>query len=387
MTSKLKAFVGVAALVAILGQGCPGRKAEQPAMEEKKDGGAAMEGKAPIKLGFIGPLTGDAASLGQASKAAVELAVEEINAKGGVDGRLMVVIYEDGQCNAKEATNAANKLMNVDKVDAIIGGLCSTETSAFGPTAMENKMVTVSYCSSAPNLSELGKYFFRTYPSDAFQGKFGAEYAYNTLNARKVAIVYHISAWGTGIKNVFEENFKKLGGEVVFVDGAPQEARDYRTILAKVKEAEADLVYAPTYPEGGIVLIKQARDLGIETRMLGGDAWGDPKLWDEVKGSTGILLYTLPIAEYAEAFTAKLLAKTNVEQVSVCSPQAYDAIYVVADAVKKAGTDDADALVQALRETSYEGVSGKIEFNEYGDVTIAEYKVQKIEKGVAKDLE
>src|SRR3989344_7061766 len=235
-------------------------------------------GVGPIALGFIEPLTGDAASIGTINRAAVELAVAEVNAAGGVNGRPIEVIYEDGQCNAKAATNAASKLINVNKVRVIIGGLCSTETAAFGPGAMQAKVIVFSPGSSAPTLSQLGKYFFRNYPSDAFQGKFAAEYAYNTLGARKIAVIYHISDWGTGIKEIFEARFKELGGQIVAENGEPQIARDYRTDLSKTKAANPDYIYSPTYPEGGTALLKQAKELGIKTKFLRPAPWGGPPL-------------------------------------------------------------------------------------------------------------
>lgn len=338
----------------------------------------------PIKVGFIGSLTGDASSIGTVNRAAVELAVEEVNKAGGINGRQIQVTYEDGQCNAKAANNAANKLINVDKVSIIIGGLCSTETAAFGPMAMQNKIIVISYGSSAPSLSKLGKYFFRSYPSDAFQGKFGAEYAYNQLGARKVAILYHISEWGTGIKDVFEKRFKELGGEVVAVEGAPQEARDYRTMMSKVKGLNADLIYMPMYPDGSIVALKQAQELGIKTKFLGADAWGDPKLQKEVSGK-GDFFFSEPATPLTEAFKSKVLAKTGGDQVPLGTGQAYDNVKIIAEALKKAGVD-AEKLQQAIRQIKFDGISGHIEFDQNGDLTSANYAIKRIEGGTATEI-
>lgn len=338
----------------------------------------------PIKVGFIGPLTGDASSIGTVNKAAVEVAVEEVNKADGINGRQLQVIYEDGQCNAKAATNAANKLINVDKVSVIIGGLCSTETAAFGPMAMQNKVVVFSYGSSAPSLSQLGKYFFRSYPSDAFQGKFGAEYAYNTMGARKVAIVYHVSEWGTGIKEVFEKRFKELGGEIIAAEGAPQEARDYRTIMSKVKGLNADVIYMPAYPDGSIVALKQAQELGIKTRFLGADAWADPKMQQEVSGR-GDFIFTAPVNLSPDNFQQKILAKTGGKDVPIGTPNAYDNVKILAEVMKKVGTDT-DKIQQAIRQIKYDGVSGHVEFDANGDVTSANYVVSRIQDGKAVEI-
>ena len=147
----------ISALVAVFAIGALIFVAKKPAER------APVENK--IRLGFIRPLTGNFSELGIAAKAAVELATEEINREGGVSGKQVEIIYEDGKCGADAALNAAQKLVNADKVNAIIGGLCSEETLAFGKFAMDEKIITVSYCSSAPVLSALGRYFFRAYPS------------------------------------------------------------------------------------------------------------------------------------------------------------------------------------------------------------------------------
>lgn len=345
-------------------------------------GNSADTGTGPIKVGFIGPLTGDAASIGTIDEAAVQIAADEINQGGGVNGRQLNMTYEDGQCAATPASNAANKLINADKVVAIIGGLCSTETATFAPAAMQSKVIVFSYGSSAPNLSQTGKYFFRDYPSDAFQGKFAAEYAYNTLGARKIAVIYHISDWGTGIKTVFEQRFKELGGQIVAEAGEPQTATDYRTDLSKAKAANPDYIYAPTYPQGGTALLKQASELGIKAKFLGADAWDDPQLAKDATNLGLDIVYTVGKTQATDAFKSKLSTKTGSNDVPIGAPQAYDAVYMLAQAIKTAGTDP-DKLADALRATKYDGVGGHYEFDQNGDLTVANYQVKRMANGTA----
>lgn len=379
MSKTAKIVIGlVVVLIVIWGARALMRPSKQPVGTPTPIAPAKGE---PIKIGFIGPLTGDASSIGTVNKAAVEVAVEEVNKAGGINGRPLEVIYEDGQCNAKAAINAANKLINVNKVPVVIGGLCSTETAAFAPAAMKNKVVVFSYGSSAPSLSKTGKYFFRSYPSDAFQGKFAAEYAYNTLKARKVAMVYHISEWGTGIKEVFEKRFKELGGKILGAEGTPQENRDYRTPLTKIKNLGADLIYFPAYPEGSIVALKQAQEIGIKTRILGADAWGDPKLQQAVSGK-GDLLFTEPDTPLSEGFKTKVTTKSGGKEVPLGSAQAYDNVKIIAEVMKKAGADT-EKIQEMLRQLRYTGVSGTVAFDQNGDVTTAKYVVKRIEGGKA----
>lgn len=339
----------------------------------------------PINLGFIAPLTGDASSIGVNNRAAAELAVEEVNAAGGVNGRKINMVYEDGKCAPTEATNAANKLMNVDKVIAIDGAVCSSETASFAPTAMQNKVIVISPGSSAPNLSNTGKYFFRTYPSDAFQGKFAAEYAYNVLKARKVAVLYHVTDWGRGLKDKFVARFQELGGEITSVEGQPQESRDYRTSLTKVKDANADLIYMPLYPDGATVAIKQYHDFGMQTPIYGGDTFADPKLQKSISSMASNVIYSEVITPTNAEFAAKMKTKTNSDQVGIASAQAYDNVKILAAAIAQVGTDP-DKLADAIRAMHVQGVSGEISFDQNGDLMTANYHVKKIANGTATEV-
>ena len=350
-----------------------------------KDDSSGAKATGPIEIGFIGPLTGDAASLGAPSKAAVEVAVDEVNAAGGVGGRQLHVTYEDGQCNAQAATNAASKLINQGGVVAIIGGLCSTETAAFGPMAMQANIPVISYGTSAPSLSQMGALFSRDYPSDAGQGTFGAEYMYNALGARKVAVIYHISDYGTGIKNVFIERFKELGGEIVAEEGAEQTATDYRTQLTKIKAAKPDYIYSPLYPAGATAMFKQAKEMNIATKFLGGDALSDTKLQADVKSLGLNIMFTQIKSDIPAEFNSKIAAKTGGTQVPVYSATAYDVVYLLSNALKTA--DSGQALGTAIRATNYDGVSGHIQFDQNGDVAGSGYTVYKFENGSATLVE
>jgi branched-chain amino acid transport system substrate-binding protein len=168
------------------------------------------------------------------------------------------------------------------------------------------------------------------------------------------------------------------------VDGAPQESRDYRTVLTKIKSASPDLIYFAGYPEGSIAALKQANELGIKTPFLGGDAWDDPKLQGEVSGK-GSYRYVVPVANFPEDFKTRLLAKTGGEQVPVCAPQAYDAVKVASEVLKAVGTD-ADKVEAAMRKVNYYGVSGQIAFDENGDLTTGSYGIREVKDGSSVEV-
>lgn len=343
----------------------------------------AADVSTPIKLGFIGALTGDVAALGQNSQKAVQYAVKQINDNGGINGQQVEMVYEDGGCKAQTASNAANKLLNVDKVSAIVGGLCSGETSAFAKVANDMKVPVVTYCSSAPALSQTGKYFFRTYPSDAFQGRFAAEYAYNVLKAKNVAVITSTSDWGNGLRDKFEARFKELGGKIVFTENTPDTNREFKTQLAKIKAAKPDLVYAALYSEAGGAFVAQYADAKLTTPIYGGDAWADTNFQKAVPATLKVYFSeskTNISSDFKTAYTA------TGGELTACAPQAYDAVQVVAKGITNAKSTDGDAVATAIRALNFVGVSGQINYDQNGDLTVAEYVVKKIEKGVATEV-
>jgi len=251
--------------------------------------------------------------------------------------------------------------------------------------AMQSKVVAFSYCSSAPSLTGSGKYFFRDYPADSYQGKFAADYIYQKLGARKVAILYHITDWSTGLKDVFDQEFQKLGGTILDVEGFPQTATDYRSQLSKIKTLNPDVIYSPLYSDGSIAALTQAHELGMKTTFFGGDAWDDPNLQQKLSGQ-GTFLYTVfATPAMPQDLQQKILAISGGTSIPECAPTAYPAAQVLAAALAKGGTNP-DLLATALRATSYDGISGHIAFDQNGDLTTAAYIVKQFKNGGAVQI-
>lgn len=341
----------------------------------------------PLVIGFIGPLTGDGASLGQNARAGVELAVTEVNAAGGVNGRPLQVIYEDGKCNGKDAANAANKLINVDKVPVILGGACSGETMSFASAAEAAKTVVFSYCSSAPAISDAGDYIFRDYPSDLYQGSFAADYIFNTLKKKTLAVLYVKSDWGSGIKGVFVDAFTKLGGKIVLEEGYEQTSRDLRAQLTKIKAAKPDIVYFLGYTEGSIVGLKQAAELKLKVPMFGGDAWDDPKIFSGAGKAAEGVMYSVVYAPLSDAFKLAMKTKVGSDEIVACTPPAYDAVHLLSQVMTRVGTD-ASTIKDALYKTTYDGgvSSAHIAFDSRGDLVGAGYVVKVVKDGKAVSM-
>lgn len=342
--------------------------------------------KGPIKIGFISPQTGDIASLGEVAKIAAELAVKEVNDAGGVQGRELELVVEDSQCTPTGGTNAVNKLVNIDKVTAIVGGLCSAETAPAAPIAQAAGVPVVVYCASAPGITKVGDYIFRVYPSDTFQSVFAAEYAYNTLTKKNAAILYVKNDWGQGLHDGFTTRYKELGGTIVYDESFTQDARDLRTQITKAKEANPEIIVFYSYPDAGVPGLKQMKELGVTAPILAGDAFDDPKIPTEGAEAAEGVMYSVTKLPVPEDFKTKFQAATGKE-IKICGPHAYDAVKILAKVMEDSGSDKAAIRDGLAQVKDYQGVSGPITFNADGDITNNQYEVKIIKGGKVETMQ
>lgn len=331
----------------------------------------------PIKIGLSSPMTGEAASLGEAFAGGAQLAVKEINDAGGVNGRKLELVVEDDQCSSK-GVNAITKLVEIDKVTVIIGPLCSAAAGPGLPVA-QKAGVPVIVVGSAPHLTKIGDYIFRDYPSDAFQGKFAAEYIFSTLGKKRAAVIYTNNDWGSGIRGVFVERFRQLGGTVVSDEGIAQDIKDLRTVIVKAKNENPDLIYFPAYPANGVAGLKQMKDLGVKVPIIGGDGFESEEIWSvpEAEG----LLYTVAKTDNPEEFQKRVKDVTGKDS-NAYTPYSYDAVKLFAKIIARVGTDR-KAVRDALSQTVYEeSVSVPvIEFDENGDLKEGVFEVKIVKNG------
>src|SRR3989338_4967926 len=237
----------------------------------QQQSGEAMEKKleSSYKIGVMYPLSGDPAAYGIPIQAATKMAADEINEQGGVNGRKVELIYEDSKCNPKDGNAAAQKLINIDKVKVIIGGVCSGETLGAAPIAEENKVILISPSATSPDITKAGDFIFRLSPSDAFAGIVAANYAFNDLKAKKAAVISESTDYAQGLRSVFKENFAKLGGEIVADETYNPEDTDMRTQVTKAKAANPDAIYIlPQTIQKGVLLVKQIKEAGLKQQIL-----------------------------------------------------------------------------------------------------------------------
>lgn len=330
--------------------------------------GQAVKTNEPIKIGLLLPLSGEAASWGQNAIAGATLAVNEVNARGGINGRRVTFVAEDDTCVGNKGVNSMQKLVNVDQVVGIVGPICSAVGGPALPVAA-NANVPAIIIGSAPHLTSIGENVFRVYPSDSFLGKAAAEFIYNDQGKRKAAIIYTQNDWGQGMYEVFKRNFEALGGEIVHTAATTQSEKDFRTELTKIQNKDADVLFFPVYPASGIAALKQMREMNLDLPIVGGDTFSAEEMY-ESEYAQGVYFMVSQVKS-PPAFEARLKSVPGFAdlQVSIAGPLGYDATRVLLEGIELAGTTEHNAVIGALKATSHNGVSSDlIEFDQVGDL-------------------
>lgn len=335
-----------------------------------------------IKIGVAGPMTGDQAKMGTDFKNGVELAMEEWNAKGGVLGKKITLIVADDQHDPKQAVSVANKLVN-DGVAAVIGHFNSSASIPASDVYNRAGIPMITPASTNPQLTEKGyKNVFRVCGRDDQQGRIGADFAGNRLKVKKVAVIHDKTTYGQGLADEFKR-FISDKAEVVYYGGIVQGDKDFKTVLTSVKQKGPELIYfGGIYPEAGL-LVKEARELGINIPFMSGDGTIDPKFL-EIAGSKAAEGTYLTFSPDPKNIPTAKTAIENYEKkfggIGPYSMYAYDAANILVAAIKEAGTTDGKAVNEKLHALDFSGALCRIRFNEKGDVTVASYVVW-----VAKD--
>ena len=387
MTKGVKVFWGVIALAALILIVMLARTPSSP-------GPAASTLPAgPITVGVVMPLTGDGASYGIPINRAGDMAVEEINAAGGIAGQQIKVVLEDGKCDGKEATGAAQKLINVDQVKVIMGGVCSSETLAMAPLAEAAKVLVISPGSSSPDITAAGDFIFRTYASDAAAGAVAGEYGYNKMGAKKAAIISETKDYAQGLRKVFKEKFTALGGTIVADETYNTGDTDMRTQILKIKTAAPDLVYlVPQTPAPGVLLLKQLAVSGVTAKRLTAEVLlGRNVVSDNatvMEGLIGIETWFDEKGDLAATMLAKYKTKYGEDpQFPAMMANMYSQFYLLKAAVEAVGLD-ADKIKDyfyGVKEWSH--ALGSLTFDANGDPVGLPYSVKQVTGGELKELE
>jgi branched-chain amino acid transport system substrate-binding protein len=335
-------------------------------------GGAAW---ADVVIATAGPMTGQYAVFGEQMKRGAELAVKDINAKGGVNGEQLVLEIGDDACDPKQAVAVANQFVNKG-VTFVAGHFCSGSSIPASQVYNEEGILQISPASTGVTLTEQGfDNVFRTCGRDDVQGTFAANYVVDNGIAKKVAVLHDKTAYGKGLADEFKKQLNARGVEEAIYEAITAGDKDFTALITKLKDAGVDLIYLGGYHTEAGLIVRQAREQGFDAKLMSGDALVDKQYW-EITGPTGegTLMTFAPDPRKSPA-AADVVAEFKA---SGYDPEGYTlytyaAIQAFADAATKAGSTDPEAVAAALREGSYETVLGTLGFNEKGDVKEPKY--------------
>jgi branched-chain amino acid transport system substrate-binding protein len=329
---------------------------------------------APFKIGVAGPMTGQYATYGASHKAGAEIAVEELNADGGVNGADASMTLGDDLGDPKEAVLVAQKFIDDSEVVVVDGHQFSGATIAAGAKYEAAGLPMISPSATNPDISDLGAYIWRICMTDAVQGEGLAKYSVNDLGMKNVAIIYDNSDYGRGLADAYESGIQAAGGTVVAKEQYATGDTDFKAQLTKIKGANPELLFMSGYYPEGSKIAQQASELGIEVQLLGSDGYASDELPKLGKAAVeGMLVSTF--FDYTkddpavQAFVDAYKAKFDGANPDWFAANSYDVIMLAAAAAEKAGSNDRTAINDALAEIgTYEGISGPITFDENGDV-------------------
>ncbi len=386
MKRTIKRVAQFSALASLLALAACGGGGEQATGEN--DGQANDGGVVKADIGVVSYLSGSGAAYGEAITSGLELALEEINAKGEVEINLII---EDSAGKQDQALTAAQKLMNSENVTALIGPTLSTEMNVVGPEADLNGVPTIGTSTTAEGIPQIGDYIFRNSLPEALAIPASIDKAIEKYDAKKVAILY-------GNDDVFTKSgfdtmkaaAEEKGLEILTIETFQKGQSDYNAQLTKIKGLNPDLILASALYNEGAVIMDQARKMGIDVPFVGGNGFNSPEVI-EIAGDAadGLIVATPWYAEKEDPKVQEFVSKFEEKygkKPDQFAAQAYDALYIYAEALKNAGSNDRDAFRDALAEVKITGILGDFAFDEEGDV-IMDPTVLVIEDGAFKVFE
>lgn len=324
------------------------------------------------KIGVIEPLSGNLAVYGLNIQKGIDLAVKQINARGGIKGKKIVIVYEDNVADPAKTVSAMKKLITVDKVPVVIGAATSTATLAACPVAEENSVVLVAPPSTSPEITtRCGQYTFRVIASDSYQGVVMADLIWG-LGHKKASVMFVNNDYGRGLNDAFISAFKKKGGKALASVAFEKEGRDFRTELLKIKKSKAKAVMIVGHPAEASIIFKQGVELGLDIQWLASEGI---KSDDTIKlagnACEGILVMSPEVdtkTSSYQAFRKDFMAKYKLEP-PIFSDFAFDALNMVAKAIEVGGYTG-PGIKEGLRKVgiNYPGITGDKTFDEHGDV-------------------
>lgn len=336
-------------------------------------GGAQTTAPKEITLGLTAPMTGDYAEYGNVFKNAAELAIEKVNAQGGVNGKKLKLVVGDSKADPKEAANIAQKFVSDANVMAVIGDFTSTAALAGAPIYQKGGLVQLSPTSSHPDFTKQGTFMFRNIATQEVEGAILGDYAVNDLKKKNIAIVYIKNDWGIVAHENFMKKAKALGANIVAVEPyLPEQGKDYSAIITKIKDKNPDMIYLGMMYTDAALFAQQVKKANFDAPMIGtGSLYSDELL--KLGGSAVEGLYVTcsfyPADPRAEVQDFVKAYQTKYGKMpTMFAAQAYDAANMIIEAIKQGGNDRKTLRDKLAAIKDFPGVTGKTSFNENRDV-------------------
>ena len=379
---RFAAFLTVLALMVGVLAGCSG----------SQDSGT-------IRIGFIGPLTGDSQPWGEAQLNEIKLCVENLNKNGGILGRQVELFYYDNRADNIESANATKRLIQENKVCAVLGPNASGAAIAMSSVCDENQVPMIATNATNPQVTVDDKgnvrpYVFRVCLIDGQYGAIIANYAYTEMGLRNVAVLYEVgSDYSMGLKNAFESAFKALGGTITTVEGYKTDDVDFRAQLSTIKDTNSDAIFLPALYKQIALATNQARELGVTTTFLGTDSWFNGDVLELSAASVEGSVFTAAMDTENEALEGikeeyRTAYGEEIDAMGTTGYYGYDAFQVLMAAIEKAGSDDPKAIRDVLEGLSgVQGCVGEVSLNAETHNTIRTVAIMTVVNGAFKTLE
>jgi len=353
--------------MAVLATACEKKAVEAP---KAAPPAAAAPAGDTILIGHVGSLTGSEASFGTSTENGIRLAIEDINAKGGIKGKRVAAKTYDDQGKPEEAAVAATRLITQDKVTVLIGEVASSRSLAMAPIADANQVPQISPTSTNPRVTKDGDktrpYVFRVCFIDPFQGTVMAKFARENLKLKKVAILRDVgSDYSVGLADYFKKKFEELGGTVVNDQSFKSGDQDFKAQLTTIKGKAPEMIYVPGYYTDVALVARQARELGIKVPLGGGDGWDSSKLYEIAQGALDGSYFSNHYTDenpdpLIQTFVKRYREKFGATPDSMAA-LGYDAAHVAFDAMARAPDLSGPAVAAAIAATKgFPGVGGTI---------------------------
>ena len=324
-----------------------------------------------IKIGLAGPVTGAVAQYGDMQFIGAQMAIEQINKKGGVNGQQLEGVVYDDACDPKQAVAVANKIVN-DEISFVVGHLCSSSTQPASDIYEDEGILMITAASTSPDITSRGyEMIFRTIGLDSLQGPTAGNYIADHVKPKNVAVIHDKQQYGEGIATAVKQTLEEKGVKVSVFEGINAGDKDFSSMISKLKQADVDFVYYGGYhPELGL-LLRQSKEKGLNVRYMGPEGVGNSEISAIAGAASEGMLVTLPKSFDQDPRNQELVEAFKAKKQDPSGPfvfPAYAAVQVIAEGIEKAGSTDTDKVAEALRSNTFDTPTGNLSFDEKGDL-------------------